>query len=75
MTRARYGDQRACQLCGANIEFHGSPRRRNDGSVLTDMVVGGWIDRGSNRFCDESGMVRRDENGAKVPFPHVLHKP
>ncbi len=47
MSRASYGQQKACKLCGFDIEFHGKAT--------------GWIDRGSNRFCrgskwDEDGI-------------------
>lgn len=52
--RARYGERASCKTCKMDIEFHGSKT--------------GWIGRGSDRFCDESGSA--------VPnLPHKLHKP
>lgn len=56
--RARHGERRACKRCGQDIEFHGSKH--------------GWIDRGSDRFCqlvpDEiAGWVRSSRK--------LLHKP
>jgi hypothetical protein len=50
VTRAKYGDQRACRLCGHDIEFHGKPRREEILPGLT-MIRGGWMDRGGDRFC------------------------
>lgn len=61
MTRARFGDRRACAECGSDIEYHGKRV--------------GWIDRGGVRFCDESGAARYDADGCPVPLPHRLHRP
>lgn len=59
--RRRYGDQRACALCGLDIEWHGRKV--------------GWLDRGSNTHCDNGGAARWDKDGVPVPFPHRKHKP
>ena len=64
--RARYGEQACCMVCGMDIEFHGKPRRRvlvkePLATILPVTIVsGGWVDRGSGRFC---------------PGRRVLHKP
>lgn len=54
-----YGTQSACATCGMDIEYHG-----------TD---GGWIGRGSDRYCDESGATPK--LGPDFKFPHELHRP
>lgn len=48
-----YGTQSSCETCGMDIEYHGPDA--------------GWIGRGSDRYCDESG--------AAGPLPHELHAP
>jgi hypothetical protein len=50
VTRASYGERCACRFCGTDIEFHGSPRREEIAPGV-DLVRGGWVDRGSGRFC------------------------
>ena len=55
-THPRYGDRTACRVCGADIEYHGATH--------------GWIDRGGNTTCDQSGMATDDK-----PLPKTKHKP
>lgn len=60
MTRLKYGQQEACNLCGQDIEWHG---RKN-----------GWIDRGGNRACVPficKGEVIRPPATAKHKPPRV----
>jgi hypothetical protein len=59
--RARYGDQEACKTCGMDIAFHGKKL--------------GWIGRGGDRFCDQSGASKYDRYGEYRKLPHKLHKP
>jgi hypothetical protein len=58
MTRATYGQQQACKTCGQDIEFHGKAH--------------GWIDRGSDRFCQ---FVPDEVAGWVKPPRKILHKP
>lgn len=58
MPRATYGDRSACKCCGQDIEFHGGKH--------------GWIDRGSDRFCQ---LVPDQISGWKRPPRKILHKP
>jgi len=77
--RLRYGEQSACELCGMDVAWLGKPFRRvlvpasaeREEVTMTD---GGWRGRGGDRFCDESGAARYDENGCPVPYPHRLHR-
>lgn len=69
--RLRYGDQTACVTCGMDVQWCGSPRPRvlipaADGRPAVTMTDGGWIGRGGDRFCDQSGAVG--------PLPHRLHR-
>lgn len=59
--RRKYGDQRACGTCGADIEWHGRKT--------------GWIDRGSGTWCDTSGQGWTDLNGIPQKYPHRKHRP
>lgn len=60
-TRPRFGDQTSCRTCGSDIEYHGGQD--------------GWIDRGSNTHCDESGAAQWDQDGVPIPLPHQKHQP
>jgi hypothetical protein len=69
--RLRYGDQDVCVCCGMNVEWCGKPAPRvlipaADGRPAVTMTAGGWVGRGGDRFCDESGAVGT--------FPHRLHR-
>ena len=59
--RRRYGDQRSCGTCQADIEWHGRDT--------------GWMDRGSVTFCDESGQGWMDRDGIPQGYPHRKHRP
>jgi hypothetical protein len=59
--RARYGHREACKTCGMDIEFQGKKL--------------GWIGRGGDRFCDQSGASKYDRYGEYRKLPHKLHKP
>lgn len=52
--KRRVGDRRACARCGADIEWHGR--------------AAGWVDRGGNTRCADSGMV------GTYP-PAAVHRP
>ena len=58
MTRATYGQRQVCRICGQDIEFHGGKH--------------GWIDRGSDRFCQ---LVSDPIAGWIKPSRKTLHKP
>lgn len=78
MTRASYGRQTSCVYCGHDVEWHGKPYRRElvpargDKPAVT-MVSGGWMDRGSDRFC-QANSGKYDENGVPMPNRVRLHK-
>jgi hypothetical protein len=55
--RATYGQREACACCGQDIEFHG--------------FKVGWIDRGSDRFCQ---LVPDSIAGWIKPTRKRLHK-
>jgi len=59
--RRRYGDQDSCGRCQADIEWHGRKA--------------GWLDRGSNTFCDTSGQGWVDADGISQKYPHRKHSP
>jgi len=51
--RRRYGDQRACCICGHDVEWHGR--------------AVGWIDRGAGREClpyTERGQIKYPPAGS-----------
>lgn len=56
---ASYGRRTACLYCGHDVEWHGKRRRRDDGSVLTDHMTGGWTDRGGSSFCPGKRRLHR----------------
>ena len=55
------GDRAACRVCGSDIEWHGA--------------LYGWVDRGSNRWCDRSGQRPVDADGVLGKYPHRYHRP
>ena len=58
MPRATYGDRASCTCCGQDIEFHGGRF--------------GWLDRGSDRFCQ---MIFTTHDGwVRLNRPR-LHRP
>lgn len=61
-TAASYGERAACKVCNSDIEFHGDA---------------GWIDRGGNSYCDESGQhpLIDGGDGGYGDYPHVKHEP
>jgi hypothetical protein len=71
--RASYGRQTSCLYCGADVEWHGKRRRRNDGTVLSDMMAFGWTDRGGNHHC-QAASGKYDQDGVPVPNRVRLHK-
>lgn len=61
-TAVEYGTQTTCGTCGSDIEYHGEA---------------GWLDRGSNTYCDESGQhpLIDGGDGGYGDYPHVKHSP
>jgi hypothetical protein len=58
-TRRQYGDRRACDRCGSDIEWHGRAH--------------GWRDRGGARLCSDSGQARTLDNGTTISYPVRPH--
>lgn len=56
-----YGTQTTCATCRMDIEYHGPED--------------GWIGRGGDAHCDESGGAPRDGDGMLIALPHALHSP